>query len=123
MMLLRNILIAAALLIAGPVAAQQNNLATIDCSGTIASGGVAQTLLSSSGSRLGFMIMNLSTDKLCISLAGTAVCDAAGSYSLSPAVAGATGTAGGSYLSPAGFRNAISIVGATTGDKFSCTAW
>ena len=123
MILLRNFLIAAALFFAPAAFAQTQNLATTDCSGTITAGGTGQTLLSTSSTRLGFFVQNLSTDKLCISFAGTAVCDATGSYSLSPAVAGATGTAGGSFLSPTGYRGAVSIVGATNGDKFSCTAW
>ncbi len=45
MMLLRNILLAAALFFAPAAFAQTANLATTDCSGTITSGGVSQSLL------------------------------------------------------------------------------
>ncbi len=123
MIWLRNILFAAAILISPVALSQTANLTTTDCSGTITLGGTSQTLLASSATRLGFVIQNLSTDKLCISFIGAAVCDANGSYSLSPATTGATGTAGGSYSSVAGFKNAVTIIGATTTDKFSCTAW
>lgn len=99
------------------------NLPSFDCSGTITAGGTSQSLLTSSATRRGFMVMNLSADKLCISWSGAASCDAAGSYSLNPGATGATGYAGGSFVAPAALQNAVTIVGATTGDKFSCTAW
>jgi hypothetical protein len=120
---LYSLLVLLAFLLPVGASAQLAGQTTTDCSGTITTGGTAQTLLATSSTRRGFVIMNLSTDKLCFSFAGTAVCDGAGSYSLNPAITGATGAAGGSFVAPYGMFNAVSIVGATTGDKFSCTAW
>lgn len=99
------------------------NVRPIDCSGTIASGGVAQNLFSATNNLRGFFVMNLdTTNPLCIAFNGTASCAAAGTYSLVPG--GAT-TPGGSFSSPLGFGTNIapSVVGASTGHKYSCTKW
>lgn len=97
------------------------NTTPTDCSGTITAGGTAQNAITASATLHGFQIMNLSTtDFLWINFNGTATASTAGSYSLQP---GTSTTSGGSYSTPTNFapNTNISIVAATTGDKFSCT--
>lgn len=92
-------------------------------SGTITAGGTAQQLVTASATRRGVMIMNLSSDPLCYSeFTVTPVCGAAGTYTLNPATAT---TAGGSYSTPAGYpqTNAIYIISATTGNKFTAATY
>jgi hypothetical protein len=115
----------AAFLLVSPAFAQSKtvNVTPVDCSGAIATGGTAQTVFGTASGRQGFQIQNLdTTEPLWISITGTAVAGAVGSFALA---AGATTTfAGvGSYYSPFGFNTALSVVAATTAHKFSCTRW
>jgi hypothetical protein len=92
-------------------------------SGTITSGGAAQPLVAaaSAGVVRHVLIQNLSTDPLCFSkFTTTPVCGTNGTYTLNPATA-STGVGSGSYSTPPGLNdsNAIYIIGATTGDKFT----
>lgn len=93
-----------------------------DCSGTITTGGTAQTILQSSNVRT-VIVMNNSANLMCLSLDSTAAiagtnCEA-GSYVLQP---GSATTAGGSFVSPQGFAvSRLSIISSTTGDRFTCT--
>lgn len=92
-------------------------------SGTITSGGTAQLLVAaaSAGVTRHVLIQNLSTDPLCFSkFTTTPVCGTNGTYTLNPATA-STGVNSGSYSTPPGLNdsNAIYIIGATTGDKFT----
>ena len=105
------------------------NATPIDCSGTIQAGGSAQTLFAASPNIRGFMIANIDTvagsgEPLWISLTGVATATAAGSYPL--ASPSATTFANlSSYTTPfgLGINTGPSVVGATTGHKFSCTRW
>ena len=99
-----------------------------NCSGTITTGGTAQLLVQSNGAAFprvlhGYQIQNLSTDALAFSeFTTTPATMTNGSWTLNAATAS---TAGGSYNSPAGYSPStpIFIIGATTGDKFTCSAW
>lgn len=124
MKFLRYLLISTGLMLGGLAQAQDvRNLPVTNCSGTITVGGTSQTLLPFSSTRRGFALMNLSTDKLGFSFVGAAAIDAIGTFHLTPATVGPTGNAGGSYVSTSAVNNAVTIVGATTGDKFTCMAW
>lgn len=98
------------------------NVTPTDCSGTVTLGGTAQNAFTAQAALHGFTIVNLSTDPMWISFTGTAVIGASASYLLA---AGSSTTQGGSYSSPLGFgmNTALSLIAATTGDKFSCTRW
>lgn len=98
------------------------NATPTNCSGTITSGGTAQNAFTAGATKHGFTIMNLSTENMWVSFTTTAAADTVASYMLNPA---ATGVAGGSYSTPFGFgmNTALSVIGATTGNKFSCTWW
>ena len=111
--------LAAALLCAATEAQAQ---VAFDCSGTIATGGVAQTIITASGSVHGFMIMNLSTNLMWISVTGTAAANGTGSFSLNPAAAT---SAGGSFSTPVniGPNVSLSVVSANNGDRYSCARW
>lgn len=108
-------LAAAFFLLAGPA------LAT-DCSGTITAGGTAQTIFTSSNVR-GLMLMNNSANLMCVAFSGSAATIAgtncgAGSYTLQPGSATATG---GSFTNPGNIKISVaSIISSTTGDRFSC---
>jgi hypothetical protein len=86
-----------------------------DRSGTIATGGTAQQLMTSNAARLGFSVQNLSSGDLWINPLSTAAASQPslkllpGAYFESPAGYGATG--------------AISIFGATTSQAFSAKEW
>lgn len=98
-------------------------VAPTDCSGAIASGGTAQTLIAAASGAKGFQIQNIDTSEpLWISFTGTAAAAGTGSFVLAQGTA-TTFASSGSYYSPIGFTTAISIVGATTSHKFSCTRW
>lgn len=92
-----------------------NPVTYTDRSGTVTSGGVAQTLMAANTSRKGFFIQNQSTYDLWISSLGTA---AATQPSLwLPA---------GAYYEPPDIgvpTAAISIFGATTGQAFAAREW
>lgn len=98
------------------------NITPTDCSGSITAGGTAQNAFAAGATKRGFTIANLSTDLMWISFNGTAAANTSGSYALNP---GSSTTAGGSFITPVGFgmNTALSVVAATTGDKFSCTTW
>lgn len=88
-----------------------------DGSGTITTGGTAQTLFSGSTPSNGFLISNPdSSEALWISLHGTAAANANGSICI-PAL--------GTFTTPASLKpsHAVSIVGATTGHKFTAEEW
>lgn len=94
-----------------------------DCSGTIETGGTAQTIFTSSNVRK-LMVMNNSANLMCISFSGNAATIAgtncgAGSYTLQP---GSGTAAGGSFYSDANgpVISTASIISSTTGDRFSC---
>jgi len=97
--------------VAQPVASQAGTWT--DRSGTIAAGGTAQQLAAANANRKAYFIQNLSSTDLYISLVGTAV-QTQPSVRLSP---GASAFASGNFVS----TQAISIIGATTGQVF--TAW
>lgn len=84
-------------------------------SGSIATGGTAQNAASSNSTRKGYLLQNLSTGDLWFSTLATAVADQpsiklpAGAYFESPLGAAGTG--------------AISIIGATTGQKWAGREW
>jgi hypothetical protein len=107
-------LVAALLAIAGPAKA-------LDCSGTITTGGTAQTIFTAVVRNV--IVMNNSANLMCVafngvtaSIAGTNC--AAGSYVLQP---GSGTTAGGSFSNPANMGiNQVSIISSSTGDRFSC---
>ncbi len=105
------------------------NVTPTDCSGTITAGGTAQNAFTAQTTLHGFTVANIdsttgSGEPLWISFTTTAAASTAASYPLSaPTATSFTGLA--SYSSPPGFgmNTALSIIGATTGHKFSCTWW
>ena len=105
------------------------NVTPTDCSGTITTGGIAQPAIAAQTTLHGFTIGNIdasagSGEPLWISFTATAAASTAASYPLAPPAA--TTFAGmGSYSTPPGFgtNHAVSIIGATTGHKFSCSWW
>lgn len=125
-----RLLLAATLLLMAPQAWAQNstnNRTPTDCSGTITSGGTAQTLIAANTGVAGFVIMNTdasagSGEPLWISFTGTAAANTTGSYPLAAPTA-TTFASPSSFYSGVGYSRAITIIGATTGHKFSCTRW
>jgi hypothetical protein len=94
-----------------------------DCSGTIATGGTAQTIFTSSNVNK-LMLMNNSANLMCMSISGVAATIAgtncgAGSYTLQP---GSATAAGGSFYKDVNGPaiSTVSIISAGTGDRFSC---
>jgi hypothetical protein len=89
--------------------------ALTDKSGTVTSGGTAQTLMAANVYRVGFWVQNQSTGDLYISDLGTAAASQP-SLKLSP---------GDYYEAPMNGipRTAISIYGATTGQAFAAREW
>lgn len=94
-----------------------------DCSGTITTGGTAQTIFTSGNVGRG-VIMNNSANLMCISWNGNAASIAgtncaAGSWPLQP---GSGTAAGGSfYWDGNGIKvSTLSIISSGTGDRFSC---
>lgn len=94
-----------------------------DCSGTITTGGTAQTVFTSGNVRM-LAVMNNSANLMCISWNGAAATIAgtncgAGSWTLQP---GSSTLAGGSfYADSTGLKiSTLSIISAGTGDRFSC---
>ncbi len=101
------------------------NITLTDCSGTIASGTVAQNAFTAAATRHGFTIANIdTTETLWISFTTTAAASGTGSYPLGPADATTFSTLS-SFTSPVGMgiNTALSVVAATTSHKFSCTVW
>lgn len=85
-------------------------------SGTIATGGTAQTLMAANPARKGWFVQNVSTGDLWVNrFGGTA---SAGQPSILI-------KAGRLYETPAGGSggNALSIFGATAGQAFTCGEW
>lgn len=101
------------------------NVTPTDCSGTVVTGGTAVNAFTAQTTLHGFTILNDDTSEVAwISFTTTAAASTAGSYPLAPATA--TSFAGASsFTSPPGFgtNHALSIVGATSAHKFSCTWW
>jgi hypothetical protein len=87
-----------------------------DASSTITTGGTAQSALAANPGRKYLLIQNPSTasEVLWVNLTGTAVVDTQGSVSIE---------AGGALVFENGFEpsNAVSVIAATTGHKF--TIW
>lgn len=81
---------------------------------TIASGGAAQEAMAANTSRKAFFLQNISSGDLWFSFVETAAVDSAGSVKLAP---GASAFSSGGLVS----TQAMSIIGATTGQKF--TLW
>ncbi len=80
-------------------------------SSSIATGGTAQVLAAANTARRGLTGQNISTGDLWINeVGGTAAADTAGSYKIAPGASFEINT-----------NAAISIVGATTGQKFTAT--
>lgn len=111
-----------------PIVSPQNITPT-DCSGTIGTGGTAQNAITAQTTLHGFVIKNIdassgSGEPLWVSFTGTATANTAASYPLA-APATTSFANGESFTSPIGMglNHAISIVGATTGHKYSCTWW
>lgn len=85
-----------------------------DASGTITTGGTAQTLLASNGSRKGCSVQNLSTQDLWISNVGTAAASKPSQW-VPP---------GSEWSCPFNTATAaISIFGASTGQAFTARSW
>lgn len=89
--------------------------AAVDGSGSIATGGAAQTLFGGTVPVNGFQVGNTSSASLYVSDAGTA--SATGSSM--PIAAGAI------YTTPTGYKpiGAVSIYGGTTGQTFAARRW
>ncbi len=101
------------------------NVTLTDCSGTITLGGTAQNAFAAATTRHGFTIANIdATEVLWISFTTTAAASGTGSYPLGPADA-TTFSSLSSFTSPIGMgiNSALSVVGATTAHKFTCTVW
>jgi hypothetical protein len=87
----------------------------VNRSGSVTTGGTAQTIAAANTSRIGFSLQNNSTGDLWFNTLATAAASqpsiklAAGAYFESPAGYGGTG--------------AISVFGATTGQVFSAREW
>lgn len=94
----------------------------VDRSSTIASGGVAQSLLAADQNRNGFSVQNLSNGNLYINyVGGTAVSAANGSsITIAPGVLYETPSWGTDGIRPV---HAVSIIGATTAQAFACVEW
>lgn len=96
----------------------RGSLIITDGSGTITTGGTAQTLFAAAAERRGYSVQNLSSGNLYINdVGGTAVTTATGaSFTLTP---------GSMYESPQQGRptQAISIIGATTSQAFAAREW
>lgn len=96
------------------VAQVGNQVTYTDRSGTITTGGTAQTLMAANSSRRGFFIQNNSNGTLTISSVGTA-----------STTAGLVLLPGQLYEAPTSGvpLTAISILGATTGQRFDAREW
>ena len=105
------------------------NVTLNNCSGAIASGGVAQNAFAAQTALHGFTIMNTNGDvavgsgeDLWMSLTTTAAASSATSYRL---IAPASNVMAGSFTAPPGMaiNTALSVIGATTGHRYTCTWW
>lgn len=109
-------LAAVSFLLAGPALAA-------DCSGTITTGGTAQTVFTSSNVKK-LMIMNNSANLMCVAFNGSEATIAgtncgSGSWVLQP---GSGTAAGGSFFTDSNGPaiSTVSIISSGTGDRFSC---
>lgn len=82
----------------------------INRSGSITAGGTSQSLAALNANRTHLFIQNISDGDLWMSEYGAAAVDGSGSYRIAPGLAARVLT-----------RNAITIVGAATGQKFTAT--
>lgn len=112
-----------------PVSLASVNITPTDCSGTITTGGTAQSAIAAQTTLHGFTVMNIDTsagsgEPLWMSFTTTAAASTAASYPLAAPTA-TTFASTASFTTPPGFgtNHAVSIIGATTGHKFSCTWW
>jgi hypothetical protein len=132
--MLKVIAAAIALLMPAAVLAQQQqsvtlqgnpNVAPLDCSGTITTGGTAQPMFPASPAVHGFCLQNIdTTEPLWYSFTGTAAASTAASYPLATATA-TTFASSPPFCTPLGLgiNTAPSVVATTTGHKYSCTKW
>lgn len=105
------------------------NITATACSGTITTGGTAQSAITAQSTLHGFTIANVdasagSGEPLWISFTTTAAASGTDSWPLAaPTTTSFSGM--GSYTTPPGFglNHAVSVIAATTGHKFSCTWW
>lgn len=90
--------------------------AASDGSGTLATGGAAQTLFGGIAPQNGFLVQNNSSGALWISDVGTA---SAGGAAIQLAANG------GVFVTPSGYKpaGAVSLYGATTGQAFAARRW
>lgn len=90
--------------------------AAVDGSGTVATGGSAQTLFGGAVPANGFIVQNNSSAALWISDVGTA---SAGGAAIQLAANG------GIFATPSGYKpaGAVSLFGATTGQAFAARRW
>lgn len=88
----------------------------VDGSGTVTTGGVAQTLFGGVTPAMGYMVQNLSAGDLYINDLGTA---SAGAGSI------LIPSQGSMFISPSNYRppGAVSLFGATTAQAFSARHW
>ena len=96
-----------------PLPVQNANAAPTDRSGSITSGGVAQVAMAALSTRKAYFFQNISTETMWGSFVGTAAADTAGSFEIAPKAVISSGSVCET--------NALSVVSATTGSKF--TAW
>jgi hypothetical protein len=91
-------------------------MAASDGSGTVATGGSAQTLFGGIVPANGFLVQNNSSTALWVSDVGTAAAVGA-SMQVSPN--------GGTFVTPSGYKpgGSVSLFGATTGQAFAARRW
>jgi hypothetical protein len=93
-----------------PLPVQNSNGTPTDRSGTIITGGTAQVLLAANANRKGIEFFNNSVGSIWLNVVGTAT-----------AGGGSIEVRGGGYWSPPVVPvTAISVIGATTGQAFTC---
>ena len=93
-----------------PLPVQNVNAAPIDRSSSITTGGAAQPLMTANANRQGIEFFNNSVGSIWLNVVGTAT---AGGGSIEV-------RSGGYYAPPVCPVTAISIIGATTGQAFTC---
>lgn len=105
-------------------------VALTDCSGTITAGTTAQAAIAAFATIHGFTIANIDTsagsgEPLWISLTTTAAPSTVGSIPLAAPTATTFANTNSTYTTPVGLgsNHAVSIIGATTGHKFTCFYW